>query len=191
MILVLCTGCMMMSKEHYLTVSGDQVNRNNDSGGYYDLTWVRFGKGNNGIIKVEEYSTEIWSQDYYSKELAFGFILPIIPRFGSWSGVTTTDRWIRINNTTSNKEVILQTIIAETTPTYPIEYTNSRYPDHCKKNNRIEINQEASISIPSNQFIWICLPECSKYKIILIMGKEVIPVELNETWGITWWMITV
>ena len=191
LLLLLVSGCTMLSHNRYLAASGDHVERNNDSGGYYDLTWARFGKGNNGVVLLENYSAEIWSSEYYSKELSFGFILPIIPRFGEWSHVTKSKRWIRIKNTSPNYDIIVSKITTESISNAEINYTTSRYPHDFDEHDKLPINQNISYYIAKDKYVWICLPERKTTEISLQMGDELVTVLLKETSGLSWWMITV
>lgn len=187
---LLNSGCTMLSTTRYLAASGDYIKRNNDSGGYLDLTWARIGKGNNGTVHLGDYSAEIWSSDYYSKELSFGFILPIVPRLGSWSHITETKRWIRIKNT-SSADIVINKISTKSNFDAVIDYSTSRYPGHSGKDDKLLLNQNISYSIHREEYIWICLPEEPVTEITLLLGNDAVTVKLEETCGLKWWMITV
>ena len=199
--MLLNSGCTVLSKNRYLSASGDHVKRNNDSGGYYDLTWARFGKGNNGIAKTGDFSVEIWSEDYYSKELSYGLIIPIIPRFisiflprgGDYPDPYRSDRWIRIKNTTPEKEITIRKFGNQLLGSDPIVYGRENYKPSVGHDETFEskTNQNISLPIAAQNEIWVKLPECETTEIKIQMGEKVITVTLTDSTCLSWWMLTV
>jgi len=198
-LMLLNSGCTMLSKNRYLAASGDHVKRNRDSGGYADFTFVRMGKGNNGIVNIDDVSAEIWSADYYSKELSYGLIIPIIPRFipiflprfENYPDPYQSERWIRIKNTTEEKEITIKRIGNQLHNSTSVVFGRERHKPSVGYDETFEaeMNQGISLTIKAQEQIWMRVPECESIEITIQIGDKTTTIILKESTCLSWWML--
>ncbi len=182
----LSTGCAILSKECYLAASGEHVRRKNDDGALGEAILVHLGKGNLGIIKVDDYTVEVRSSGRYWKELSIGPVFPIFPRFRSGYSWRKETHSITIKNTSSDQNIVLTKIIVGITASMP---TESLFFTCYGNDRKFPINQEITVTIPANECRQIFLPPNQSMKMIIQMGQKLISVNLNETTGVTWFYL--
>lgn len=186
-ITIALSGCVRLSSERSLSIDNDEFELSDSSCGYGSMEWKRFGDGNLASFSSESIDVEFCSIPYYSKIIASGFMIPIIPIDGR---LTENERWIQIENTSSEHVITIQSDFSSSQDDLSIiKFCEQRYPNsNCPTIDGLEGGR---IELKESDSVWMSVPESEKYIIKLHSGTHVYEFMLIEAKAYSWWMVTV
>jgi len=177
-------NCTFLATDHYLYTEAENSESKRDHCGYFSVELMSFGLKNKTTIQYEDYVIELCSKVYYTKDIAAGFIVPIIPFKRDWS---EEDRYLKISNISSKNNISLDSTLFNSDTNYTIRITDSIYPDGFI--NWKVISSE--VIIKPNKQVWISIPQCEKIQLNIKVGEIYIPIRVKEKIGYSIWMLTV
>ena len=177
LLMVFISGCVNLSKQNHMMISEDKADYSDSFCGYASAEWGQFGGENKALFTKDDIQVSFCSNSYYSKNIAAGFIIPIIPIDGREH---IAKRWVQISNL--NEEYGLS-IYAN------LQFCKSAYPhENCGLES---IGQSDSIILKQGESGWIALPDSDEYELKLRSNKTAYTFTFKKNVAYSWWMITV
>lgn len=185
-------SCVMLSKNEYYSVSDKEINLKYPPKNYKDLILMDCGKQNKALIKEDEFIIEIYSPDFYFRNLSTGLIIPILPisENSSLSLINPNlQRWVKIRNKMENKDLIVKKIQVANKEEFTI--TSSEIQKINSEKSKTHLSSKINYSISCNEDIWFCLPFPGDYSIFFSSGEKDLEIKIEESSGFKIWVVTV
>jgi len=178
-----------MSEIKYATVESEYLTRGTDSCGYFNVQWALFGRGNQANYITNGYKIEFCSTSYYSRDVSAGPIFPVIPLFTSENEAYRNKKWIRVKNESTEGTIYLLGAYNTIGTQLDAVVSFARYPTDRDKSQKMS-SQEISLSIQNGKYLWLTIPTGCDF-IKLKAGNKYIDLNIVESTGYSWWMVTV
>lgn len=180
------TGCTNLSRQNHLTIDHESAQIEDSFCGYASAEWVLFGTGNQASVTDRDVSIEFCSISYFSKIVAAGFIVPVVPIDGR---VTVGPRWIRIKNNSASVVSIQGDFLPSNVVQSEVHFCHKKYPD--SRCPTLEELAGKGMTLKNSESVWVSMPEASIVEIILHNKGYGHKFKLIEAKAYSWWMLTV
>ena len=177
LILIFISGCVNLSKQNHMMISEGEAEYSDSFCGYASAEWGQFGGENKALFTKNDIEISFCSNSYYSKNIAAGFIIPIVPIDGR---ELHAKRWVRVSNLNEKYDLSIES---------SLQFCQSRYPyENCGLESS---GQKERILLNQGESGWIALPDIDKHELKVICNETAYTFTLIKNVAYSWWMITV
>lgn len=175
--MIFISGCVNLSKQNHMMISEDKAEYSDSFCGYASAEWGLFGGENKALFTKGDIHVSFCSNSYYSKNIAAGFIIPIVPIDGR---ELHAKRWVQISNLSEKYSLSIES---------SLKFCKSRYPhENCGLESS---GQSDSIMLKQGESGWIALPDLDEYELNLTSNETAHTFTFMKNVAYSWWMITV
>lgn len=176
-IFFILSGCVNLSKQNHMMISEEDVEYSDSFCGYGSAEWGQFGSENRAVFSNKDINVSFCSNAFYSKNIAAGFIFPIIPIDGREHHAK---RWVKVSNLSAEQDLHLQA---------SLQFCKSRYP---YENCGLDTNEDDdTIILKQGESGWISLPDEDVYDLKIKSNEVSYTFTFTKKTAYSWWMITV
>lgn len=175
--LVFLSGCVNLSRQHHMMISDQEADYSDSSCGYFSTQWGQFGSENRAAFSTEDMDVSLCSNAFYSKNIATGFIIPLLPTNGH---ELHAKRWVKVSNLSNESDFIIHSLL---------QFCREKYPrNSCGLG---ETNQSDTIFLRQGESVWIALPDVDEYDLRIESNQTSYTFTFIAKSAYSWWMITV
>ena len=190
-VLIFClSGCALLSKENHLTLEHRNAKIEDSFCGFWSAEIELFGTGNLAIINNDKINVAFCAVSYYSKQVAAGFIFPIIPLPGR---AYKNKRWVQIKNISSMKNIEINEQFTKAGEDLASIITFCKERSYTSNTDCTPITEfeKSIITLKPGEYVWVSIPEKEAYTITIFSDTVPFHFIFIEAQAYSWWALTV